>query len=290
VFEKLAVIGCGLMGGSFAMALRAAGRVQRVSGYSRSPASAQRAVELGIVDEAFDEPIDAVRGADLVLIAVPVGATQAALSALLPALSPQALVMDVGSTKRDVVAAALAAMGDRVAQFVPAHPIAGKATGGIEQAEATLYQGCTTILTPLAANPTEAVARAQAAWEAVGSRVVPMSAQAHDQTFAAVSHLPHLLAFAYMQGLMGQGPEALRQHLSVAGPGFRDFSRIAGSTSAIWRDIFSANRDEVLTQLTRFEASLAQFRQALTDGRDEDLARWVDEASAVRSRWPSLPD
>lgn len=272
------------------MALRAAGRVQRVSGYSRSPASAQRAVELGIVDEAFDEPIDAVRGADLVLIAVPVGATQAALSALLPALSPQALVMDVGSTKRDVVAAALAAMGDRVAQFVPAHPIAGKATGGIEQAEATLYQGCTTILTPLAANPTEQVARAQAAWEAVGSRVVPMSAQAHDQTFAAVSHLPHLLAFAYMQGLMGQGPEALRQHLSVAGPGFRDFSRIAGSTSAIWRDIFSANRDEVLTQLTRFEASLAQFRQALTDGRDEDLARWVDEASAVRSRWPSLPD
>jgi prephenate dehydrogenase len=290
VFQKLAVIGCGLMGGSFAMALRAAGQVAKVAGHSRSPSSSRRAVELGIIDEACEQAVEAVRGADLVLIAVPVGATQATLSALLPGLTPQALVMDVGSTKRDVVAAAQAALGKRVTQFVAAHPIAGKATGGIEQAEATLYQGRTTILTPLAETPADQLARARAAWESVGSLVVPMNAQAHDETFAAVSHLPHLLAFAYMQGLMSQGPAALRQHLTVAGPGFRDFSRIAGSTSAIWRDIFSANRDEVLTQLAHFEASLEKFRQALIEGRDDDLARWVDEASAVRSRWPGLPD
>jgi prephenate dehydrogenase len=197
--------------------------------------------------------------------------------------------MDVGSTKRDVVAAAQAAMGERVAQFVPAHPIAGKAVGGIEQAEASLYQGRCTILTPLAVNPEALVARAQAGWEAVGSQVVSMSPQQHDQTFAAVSHLPHLLAFAYMQGLMGQGAATLAQQLSVAGPGFRDFSRIAGSTSAIWRDIFSANRDEVLAQLEHFEAALGQFKQALAEGRDADLARLVDEASAVRSGWPGLP-
>jgi prephenate dehydrogenase len=290
VFQKLGVIGCGLMGGSFAMALRAAGQVAKVAGHSRSPSSSRRAVELGIIDEACEQAVEAVRGADLVLIAVPVGATQATLSALLPGLTPQALVMDVGSTKRDVVAAAQAALGKRVTQFVAAHPIAGKATGGIEQAEATLYQGRTTILTPLAETPADQLARARAAWESVGSLVVPMNAQAHDETFAAVSHLPHLLAFAYMQGLMSQGPAALRQHLTVAGPGFRDFSRIAGSTSAIWRDIFSANRDEVLTQLAHFEASLEKFRQALIEGRDDDLARWVDEASAVRSRWPGLPD
>lgn len=290
MFQKLAVIGCGLMGGSFAMALRAAGQVAKVAGHSRSPSSSRRAVELGIIDEACEQAVEAVRGADLVLIAVPVGATQATLSALLPGLTPQALVMDVGSTKRDVVAAAQAALGKRVTQFVAAHPIAGKATGGIEQAEATLYQGRTTILTPLAETPADQLARARAAWESVGSLVVPMNAQAHDETFAAVSHLPHLLAFAYMQGLMSQGPAALRQHLTVAGPGFRDFSRIAGSTSAIWRDIFSANRDEVLTQLAHFEASLEKFRQALIEGRDDELARWVDEASAVRSRWPGLPD
>jgi prephenate dehydrogenase len=290
VFQKLGVIGCGLMGGSFAMALRAAGQVAKVAGHSRSPSSSRRAVELGIIDEACEQAVEAVRGADLVLIAVPVGATQATLSALLPGLTPQALVMDVGSTKRDVVAAAQAALGKRVTQFVAAHPIAGKATGGIEQAEATLYQGRTTILTPLAETPADQLARARAAWESVGSLVVPMNAQAHDETFAAVSHLPHLLAFAYMQGLMSQGPAALRQHLTVAGPGFRDFSRIAGSTSAIWRDIFSANRDEVLTQLAHFEASLEKFRQALIEGRDDELARWVDEASAVRSRWPGLPD
>lgn len=290
MFQKLAVIGCGLMGGSFAMALRAAGQVAQVAGHSRSPSSSRRAVELGIIDEACEQAVEAVRGADLVLIAVPVGATQATLSALLPGLTPQALVMDVGSTKRDVVAAAQAALGKRVTQFVAAHPIAGKATGGIEQAEATLYQGRTTILTPLAETPADQLARARAAWESVGSLVVPMNAQAHDETFAAVSHLPHLLAFAYMQGLMSQGPAALRQHLTVAGPGFRDFSRIAGSTSAIWRDIFSANRDEVLKQLAHFEASLEMFRQALDEGRDDDLARWVDEASDVRSRWPGLPD
>ncbi|NBQ91815.1 MAG: prephenate dehydrogenase/arogenate dehydrogenase family protein [Betaproteobacteria bacterium] len=284
---RLAVIGCGLMGGSFAMALRAAckprGWTLHISAHSRSRASGERALELGIVDEVHPSAAQAVRDADLVLLAVPVTATEATLRELGPALPSQALVMDVGSTKRDVVVAARAALGAAAAQFVPAHPIAGRERGGIDQADATLYQARRCIITPLAENDPQRLQRAQSVWEAVGCRVVHMSAEQHDRTFAAVSHLPHLLAFAYVNAV-SQQPDAAR-HLALAGPGFRDFSRIAAGTSAIWRDIFSANRDEVLEQLSHFEAALGQWRAALDTKNDAEVARLVDAASAVRTHW-----
>ena len=281
--NRLAMIGCGLMGGSFALALRSAFPALQVAAYSRSRASAERAVSLGVAHEVCATAADAAQGADLVLLAVPVTATEATLRELKPGLAPQALVMDVGSTKRDVVAAAREALGPAVAQFVPAHPIAGKESGGIEQAEAGLYQDRRCILTPLSENPTALLDRASALWQAVGCSVVQMSAEQHDQTFAAVSHLPHLLAFAYVNGIASQ-PAAAR-HLALAGPGFRDFSRIAAGTSAIWRDIFSANRDEVMAQLNHFEAALAELRAALQADDDAAVARLVDAASAVRAGW-----
>lgn len=281
--DRLALIGCGLMGGSFAMALRQALPAMRVAGYSRSRTSAVRAQAMGIVDEVCDTAAHAAAHADLVLLAVPVTATEAALRDLRVSLKPGALVMDVGSTKRDVVAAARIALGDAVSAFVPAHPIAGKESGGIEQADAALYRERRCILTPLPEHDEATLRQAQTIWEAVGCGVVRMSAEQHDETFAAVSHLPHLLAFAYVNGIAGQ-PDAAR-HLALAGPGFRDFSRIAAGTSGIWRDIFSANRDEVLQQLKHFESALAALREALSKGDHAHVARLVDEASAVRAAW-----
>ena len=286
--NRVALIGCGLMGGSFALALKAAaangaaGPIT-IAAYSRSRASAERAVALGVADTVCASAAEAAQGADLVLLAVPVTATEATLRELQAALSPAALVMDVGPTKRDVVAAARAALGPSVAQFVPAHPIAGKESGGIEQAEAGLYRERRCIITPLSENPAPLLARAQTLWEAVGCHVVHMSPEQHDQTFAAVSHLPHLLAFAYVNGVAAQVQAA--RHLALAGPGFRDFSRIAAGTSAIWRDIFSANRDEVLDQLSHFESALAELRAALQANDAQAIARLVDHASAVRAGW-----
>jgi prephenate dehydrogenase len=281
--QAVAVIGCGLMGGSFALALKAAWPGTHISAYSRSPASSQRALALGIVDATHTSAEQSVQGADLVLLAVPVTATEASLRDLRAALRPDALVMDVGSTKRDVVAAARAALGAAVGQFVPSHPIAGKESGGIEQAEACLYRDRRCILTPLLENDAVRLQHAQAVWEAVGCSVVRMNADQHDRTFAAVSHLPHLLAFAYVNAVAQQSGAA--RLLALAGPGFRDFTRIAGGTSAIWRDIFSANRDEVLQQLAHFESALGALRVALAAGQDDEVARLVDAASAVRTHW-----
>ena len=199
MFEKLALIGCGLMGGSFALAARQAKLVGSVSGYSRSTASAQKALELGIVDAVAATAADCVRGADLVLVAVPVASTQATLSSLLPQLEPHALVMDVGSTKADVVRAAEQALGERIEQFMPAHPMCGKEVAGIEHADAKLYAGQQLILTPLPAHSAAQIERARALWAALGCQVKTLEPQLHDEALAAVSHFPHLLAFAFMK-------------------------------------------------------------------------------------------
>lgn len=281
--RRLALLGCGLMGGSFAMALRAAGRVGEVVACSRNPDGARRAQAMGIADRAEEDVSRAVADADLVLVAVPVRATGSVLASARPHLSADALVMDLGSTKRDVVEAARQALGEAIRQFVPAHPIAGKELGGIENAEAGLYRDRRCILTPLEENPADHLARAQWLWESVGCSVVRLTPLQHDESLAAVSHLPHLLAFAYIQAVSGQ--VAAGRHLALAGPGFRDFSRIAAGTSAIWLDILSANRDQVLAQLHQFDAALQEFRSAMTQGDLQRLARLVDAASAVRNSW-----
>jgi prephenate dehydrogenase len=282
-FQRLALIGCGLMGGSFALAARQAGLVQTIVGFSASEKTRQRARELRVIDQACTSVAEAVRGADLVLLAVPVGAMREGFAAMAPALSDQALLMDVGSTKCDVIAAAQAHLGDKLSCFVPAHPIAGKEVAGIDHADAQLYQDRRTILTPLSSNSMRHTKLAHDIWSALGSHVSTMTAADHDQTFAAVSHLPHLLAFAAVHALTTHPQGA--DYLDMAGPGFRDFSRIAASDPAVWRDILSANRTEVLDQLAHFRASLAQFEAAMLQGDTQALQQLIQQASDVRTGW-----
>ena len=281
--EQLGVIGCGLMGGSFALALREAGLVRRIVGHSRARASAERARALGVVDDVADTPAEAARGSDLVLLALPVAATAGTLAALREALEPQALCMDVGSTKRDVVAAAAAALADRAHQFVPAHPIAGKERAGVEHAEPGLYRDRLVVLTPAAGHDPLRVQRARQLWEGVGARVRQMDPQAHDRAFAAVSHLPHLLAYAFFDSVAGQpdGPTLLE----LAGPGFRDFTRIAAGEPAMWRDILLANRDEVRRQAADFRRALDGLEALLEAGDGAALHARLDAIAKGRSAW-----
>ena len=282
-FERLALIGCGLMGGSFALAARQAGLVRTIVGFSASEKTRQRAHELRVIDQACTSVAEAVQGADLVLLAVPVGAMASSFAAMAPALSAQTLLMDVGSTKSDVISAAQAHLGDKLACFVPAHPIAGKEVAGIEHADARLYQDRRTILTPLSSNSMRHTKLAHDIWSAMGSHVSTMTAADHDQTFAAVSHLPHLLAFAAVHALTTHPQGA--DFLDMAGPGFRDFSRIAASDPAVWRDILSANRTEVLDQLAHFRASLALFEAAMQSGDTTGLQQLIQQASDERAGW-----
>ena len=282
-FQRLALIGCGLMGGSFALALREAGLVQTIVGFSPSDKTRQRAVELNVIDQACASVAQAVQGADLVLLAVPVGAMHSSFAAMRDVLQPNTLLMDVGSTKCDVIAAALDTLGERLSCFVPAHPIAGKEVAGIAHAEASLYKARRTILTPL---PKTGIHRLQAAhdvWAAIGSHVSTMTPEAHDATFAAVSHLPHMLAFAAVNALMSQPQGAA--YLDMAGPGFRDFSRIAASDASVWRDILSANQTEVLAQVAHFRVALDQFEAALKQGDAAGLQQLIQQASDVRAAW-----
>ena len=282
-FQKLALIGCGLMGGSFALGLKQAGLVKSISGFSASEKTRQRAQQLHVIDIACDSVAQAVQDADLVLLAVPVSATRKSLEAIVPAMSANALLMDVGSTKCDVIAAAVATLGEKLSCFVPAHPIAGKEVAGIDHADARLYQDRRTILTPLSSNSMRHTKLAHEIWSALGSHVNTMTAADHDQTFAAVSHLPHLLAFAAVHALTTHPQGA--DYLDMAGPGFRDFSRIAASDPAVWRDILCANRTEVLAQLAHFQSSLAQFEAAIQQGDTTGLQQLIQQASDVRSGW-----
>ena len=283
MFEQLGLIGCGLMGGSFALALKKAGLVKRVVGYSKSPSTTDRARQLGVIDVEAPSALLAVAGADIVLVAVPVAATEATLKAIKHLVTPQMLIMDVGSTKADVVQAARRALRDQVGSFVPAHPITGREVAGVEHADAELYYGRQVILTPTERTLTAQLLQAQEVWQAIGCRVSSMSPESHDSAFAAVSHLPHLLAFAMMNALTGQ-PEG-DDYLSLAGPGFRDFTRIAAGEPKMWRDIMLANRDELLAQSKLFQQALAQLEQAISSGNAQALEDILTLASETRAHW-----
>jgi prephenate dehydrogenase len=283
MFERLGLIGCGLMGGSFALALKRAGLVKRVVGYSPSTSTLQKALQLGVIDEAAASAEQAATGADIVLVAVPVSATEATLQAIHPVVTPQMLIMDVGSTKADVLAAAQRALGERIGSFVPAHPIAGKEMAGVEHADAKLYQGCQVILTPTADTLGKQRQQALEVWQALGCKVVQMSPEAHDAAFAAVSHFPHLLAFALMNAVTGQ-PQG-QEFLSLAGPGFRDFTRIAASDPKVWRDILLSNRQQLLLQSQCLQTQLQAFEALLVQGDGAALEALIAQASSARSQW-----
>jgi prephenate dehydrogenase len=271
------------MGGSFALALKRGGLVKRVIGYSKSPSTTERARKLGVIDDAAESALLAVSGSDIVLIAVPVAATEATFRAIRHLVEPGCLFMDVGSTKRDVVDAARRVLKERIAQFVPAHPIAGKEAGGVQQAEATLYQGRQVILTPLASTDAALVQKAADVWSAIGCQVLRMSPENHDAAFAAVSHLPHLLAFAYFSAVARQ--PAGQEFLSLAGPGFRDFTRIAASDPTVWRDILISNREEIFKQSLRFRHTLDALEHVIRSGNVEALEDLIRQAADARANW-----
>ena len=283
MFNQLGVIGCGLMGGSFALALKRAGLVKRVIGYSKSPSTTEKAKKLGVIDQVAESALLAVSGSDIVLIAVPVAATEATFKAIRHLIEPGVLIMDVGSTKRDVVDAARRVLKEHVISFVPAHPIAGKEAAGIDHADATLYNGRQVILTPLPQTSPELLQRATDCWAAIGSQVLRMTPENHDAAFAAVSHLPHMLAYAYFNAVSKH--PAGRDYLSLAGPGFRDFTRIAASDVAVWRDILMSNREEVLKQSQRFRHSLEAMELAMKSGNVEALEDMIRSASDARGGW-----
>jgi prephenate dehydrogenase len=283
MFNQLGLIGCGLMGGSFAMAVKRAGLAKRVVGYSKSPSTTETAKRLGIIDIAAESALLAVSGSDIVLLAVPVAATETTLKAIRHLVEPNVLLMDVGSTKRDVVDAARRVLKDRIGSFVPAHPIAGKEVAGIAHADPTLYSGRQVILTPLPQTNPAMVQLATDVWAGLGSQVLKMTPENHDAAFAAVSHLPHLLAFAYFNAVSKQ--PAGRDFLTLAGPGFRDFTRIAASDPTVWRDILMSNREEILKQSMRFRHALDALEHVILSGNADALGDLVREASAGRSSW-----
>jgi prephenate dehydrogenase len=283
MFEQLGLIGCGLMGGSFALALKRAGLVKRVVGYSKSPSTTERARLMGVIDVEAPSALLAVSGADIVLLAVPVAATEATFKAIRHLVTPTMLIMDVGSTKRDVVDAARRVLREQMGGFVPAHPIAGREVAGVDNADPDLYTGKQVILTPIERTRTVQLQQATDVWKAIGCHVTSMSPESHDAAFAAVSHLPHLLAFALMNAITGQ-PQG-KEFLSLAGPGFRDFTRIAASEPNVWRDILLANREELLAQSKIFQRALQALEQTIGSGNADALEKLISQASNTRAHW-----
>ena len=283
MFEQLGLIGCGLMGGSFALALKKARLVKRVVGYSKSPSTTERARQMGVIDVEAPSALLAVSGADIVLLAVPVSATEATFKAIRHLVGPNTLVMDVGSTKRDVVDAARRVLRDNLGAFVPCHPITGKEVSGVEHADADLYNGKQVIITPIERTFTVQLQKAVDVWTAIGCHVTKMSPQSHDAAYAAVSHLPHLIAFALINGITGQ--DHGKEYLSLAGPGFRDFSRIAASDPHMWRDILIANREELLAQSHIFQQNLRALEQLIATSNADGLEAMIEKASETRANW-----
>jgi prephenate dehydrogenase len=282
-FGKVVIFGVGLIGGSFALALKAAGQVEEVVGFGRSLSSLTQALDLGIIDRVGANPGQEVADADLVLIATPVGQMPEIMTRIAPYLGQQTVVTDGGSTKEDVVSAARAAFGSKLGQFVPAHPIAGAENSGAAAARADLYVGKKVVLTPLPENSVLNVARVRSAWEWCGALIHELAPAEHDRVFAAVSHLPHLLSFALVHDLAVRDNSDL--FFSFAASGFRDFTRIAASHPEMWRDVCLANRAALLVELDRYRAQLDELRDALQRGDGAQLEATFDVARSARRAW-----
>jgi prephenate dehydrogenase len=280
---KLVVIGVGLIGGSFALALKRARAVKLVVGVGRTRRNLADALELGIIDEATQDAGLAVQDADLVLLATPVGQMPALMRSIAPRLAPHTVVTDAGSTKSDVIAHARKHLAGRLARFVPAHPIAGTERSGAAAAFPDLFRGRRVILAPQPVTAAGAVRLVRSAWETCGARVSSLTAREHDDIFAAVSHLPHVVAYALVNALARRA-DAPRLFGFSAG-GLRDTVRIAGSSPEMWSDICLANRDALLAALARYEKELARMRAAIRAGDRAALMRDFERARASRERW-----
>lgn len=282
-FGKVVVFGAGLIGGSFSLGLKAAGAVEEVVGFGRTPATLRVAQELGVIDRAGINPVHEIEDADLVLVATPVAQMPEIFERIVPYLGPQTIVTDGGSTKCDVVAAARAAFGDRIGQFVPAHPIAGAENSGPLAARSDLYQDKKVVVTPIPENSDETLDHVKRAWSLCGADIYELTPENHDRVFAAVSHLPHLLSFALVHDL------AVREDADVfftfAASGFRDFTRIAASHPEMWRDICLANRSALIEELDRYRDQLNELRSALDQADGERLEEVFGIARTARRNW-----
>ena len=283
VIEKLVVVGVGLIGGSFAAALRKQKLVKQIVGVGRSQANLDQALKLGLIDAAHTEIETAIDGADFVFLATPVAQMKSLLSALAPRLAAHAVITDGGSTKQDVVAYGRAALAGKFSRFVPGHPIAGTEKSGADAADAALYEGRKVILTPEPDTDPAAIQAVRGSWQACAAEVHLMRPAEHDAVFAAVSHLPHLLAFTLVD--MMASKENCELLFRFAAGGFRDFTRIASSSPEMWRDICLANRDALLAELFDYRAQLAALHESLQNADGAQLEALFSRARTTRDEW-----
>jgi len=283
MIKQLTIIGVGLIGGSLARALKRADVVDEVVGAGRDMQHLQQALTLGVVDRIETDLALAVQGADIVVVATPVGAVETVFRSIAPSLSPDTILTDVGSTKISVVAAAQAAFGQLPENFVPGHPIAGTEKSGVEASFAELFEDHRVILTPTENSARQAITRVRAMWEQTGAEVVETGVEHHDDVLAATSHLPHLLAFSLVDTLAKL--DAKQEVFEYAAGGFRDFTRIASSDPEVWRDICLHNRSALLKMLGCFEADLDKLRQAIADNDGDYLLQVFTHAKATRDQF-----
>ncbi len=286
MIDRLGIIGVGLIGGSLALALRRAGAVGEVVGCGRHPDSLEHGVELGVLDRWTTSPAEMAAGADLVAVCVPLRAMRGVFEALRGCIGQDTVVTDVGSVKASVIADAEAAFGEAPPWLVPGHPIAGTEHSGVDAAFAELYDNRRAILTPTATTDPEATARVSEIWQMAGARVVQMGAAHHDEVLAATSHLPHALAYALVDALAGWDDS--QEIFEYAAGGFRDFTRIASSDPAMWRDICAANRERLVEALRRYQGELERLTAALEAGEDETVLAVFRNAEAARGRFLRL--
>lgn len=285
--NKVLIFGVGLIGGSLALALKKAGVATHIVGIGRNQDSLKTALALGVIDEAQTDIAQAMQGADIVVIATPVAQTPEILAAIAPHLKADTIITDAGSTKSDIAGyvanAAQNLTPALLSQFVGGHPIAGAEKSGVSAAKADLFLGKNVVLTPNEQTSKQALSIVRALWEATGANVSEMSAEAHDQIFAAVSHLPHLLAFALVDDLANR--KNSQQLFDFAASGFRDFTRIAGSSPEMWRDISLANREALLSELEAYQSEIKLLQKLLENKDGEGLEALFERASNARNAW-----
>lgn len=286
VLKKLVIFGVGLIGGSVASALKKAGAAVEIVGVGRSNESLQTAIDLNVIDSASTNIAEALLDADMVLIAAPVAQTPQILTAIKPHLQADTVVTDAGSTKSDVLACAQQILGEQFSQFVGGHPIAGAEKSGVTAATADLYLNKNVVLTPTTVTHANAVQSVRELWQLCGANVTEMPASTHDGIFAAVSHLPHLLAFALVDDIASRANA--EQLFGFAASGFRDFTRIAGSHPEMWRDIALANKNALLQEITAYQDELSRLKQMLEQEDSEALHALFDRASIARNNWAKL--
>lgn len=281
--DKLVIFGVGLIGGSLALALQRTQHVRHIVGVGRTGDNLQTALSMGAINAIETSPAQAMTDADMVVVAVPVAQTASIFSAIAPHLSHKTVVTDVGSTKSDVIASAQNLLGDKISRFVPGHPIAGAEKSGVTAANAKLFDGKNVVLTPMDKTDSAALEQVRALWSSTGALVREMSADKHDSIFAAVSHLPHLLAFALVDDIAARADAA--QLFEFAASGFRDFTRIAGSSPEMWRDISLANREALLNELSAYQNELSILRTLLLNADSAGLQALFERASHARNSW-----